>query len=469
MKPRPRLFILLGLVFVSRVLLLCLISAIDGPSGFMSPDSEHYVELSRSLLHGSFSETKSFPIPGAPQVSRTPGYPLILLPAVGLHSTILAVLENCLFATLLAWAVWKITLDLNLGPRTATWAVCLYCLEPVGFVYCGKILSETAFAALFLLAIWLIVLSLRKPSYTTLAFAAALLGCATYVRPISIYLGVWLVPVFALFPRDSDWKHRISRAIVFPVILGLTLTPWILRNTAVAGYQAFSSSAVVNLYFYDGAAVLAKLKHHTFEQMQADMGYNNRQKYVEVHPEQQTWSQSEIFNFWDSEAKNIAAAHWRSYTALHARGCVLMIVSPGVSELLIDLGLYPTRDSQISNKLSEGILPALRWIFMQYPVAAVAIPLMVMQLFLYYVFALVGLRRLPLEIRILFVSLSLYFVLVSGVAGTARFRVPIMPLVCISAAAAIANWKRKETKEAPAGGSPGNNKAVLPALHGATL
>jgi len=57
---------------------------------------------------------------------------------------------------------------------------------------------------------------------------------------------------------------------------------------------------------------------------------------------------------------------------------------------------------------------------------------------------LAGLRRLPAEISAFFVSVAVYFILVSGgPIATARYRSPFMPLICISAGVAIANWPEK--------------------------
>ncbi|HJX84587.1 MAG TPA: hypothetical protein VJ723_09605, partial [Candidatus Angelobacter sp.] len=55
----------------------------------------------------------------------------------------------------------------------------------------------------------------------------------------------------------------------------------------------------------------------------------------------------------------------------------------------------------------------------------------------------VGLRRIPFAVAFFFCAIFSYFVLVSGIpAAVARYRVPIMPLVCICAGVAIAQWRK---------------------------
>lgn len=447
MKSKTLLY-LLCLVFVSRLLFAVVIWKIDGGQAFSSPDTNSYLVPARAMLHGTFaSNIRLMPREG-PELFRTPGYPLILMPAVALHSLAFAIFENCLLATLIAWVIWRITECFSSDPRARVWAVLLYCIEPLGFMYCEKILSETAFAALFALFVWLMVLFFRRPDSVKLAGAALVLGCATYIRPVSLYQAFWLMPVLLLFPRNASWRQRALGTLLFPAVFLATLAPWVVRNQVVEGYRGFSSSGAFNLYFYGDAALQAKLQHSTLGDEQRKLGY---QDYFAVHPEQQEWPQARIIRFWDAESKKDIAGHWRVYAGMQAKGAVEMLFIPGVSELLRDLRLYPMLGSPISEKMNQGILPALRWLIRTYPVAAVAVPLMLVLLLVYYGLALTGLRYVPPEISALFLWLTLYFVLVSGFAANARFRIPFMPLVCIAAGLAIAGRKsRKAVRDSSA-------------------
>src|SRR5215472_8291268 len=78
-QQRNRAFFLLALVLSVRALCALVIWHLRGPAGFLEPDSSQYLELARKMLHGSFE------LLGTPEVFRTPGYPLLLLPAVASH------------------------------------------------------------------------------------------------------------------------------------------------------------------------------------------------------------------------------------------------------------------------------------------------------------------------------------------------------------------------------------------------
>lgn len=417
-----------------------------GPVGFYSPDTMSYVGPAGTMLHGSFSSTGAFSPAGTAEIFRTPGYPALLIPAVASRSLIpVALAENFLLAMISAWLIWKILAELFPDSMACFWGALLYCFEPVGFLHSEKILSETTFTTIFVLAVWLLMRFFRSPGYRNLVLAAVCLGCAAYIRPVPIYLGLWLAPLFLFLLRKSTWKRRISWAILFPCIVGLTVAPWVIRNMRVANYSSFSSSSAWNLYFMSAAAVEARTEHRNFNQVTLNLGNGNAEQYLQMHPEQRDWSESQIAHFWSREAMKIIRPHWALYSLIHAKGCLMVMFSPGVSEALRDLNLYPAFDSPLSTKLDQGFLPAMRWLLREYPLTAVLLPLMMAFLIFYYALAVAGLRRMPVEIRVLFSSLFLYFVLVSGFpAAVARYRVPVMPLVCICAGITLANWKAKK-------------------------
>lgn len=444
---KNRLLSLLAVVVVTRFLVAFFIWRVHGSAGFFRGDTPGYIGLAQSLLHGSFLSPGTYSIQGTPEIFRLPGYPLLLLPAIALqHVVIIGLLENFLLAAVSAWLVWTIVTDIFPGSKAASWAVILYCYEPLGLVYSETLMSETAFTTLFLLFVWLLMRFFREPTYTKLALSALTLGFATYIRPVPVYLGLWLIPVFFVLLRKLSWSQRATRTTLFAFMFMLTLVPWIIRNAVVADYMAFSSSQDWNLYFTSAAAVQAKLEHRNPVEVMAEWGYSTSiEDYLRAHPEQRTWPEAKIARFWHTEARRIISSHLLTYAVIHAKGCVRVTFNPGVTEVLRSAGIYPDSTNPLSFKLDQGFIRATLWLFQQYPLSAALIPIMVVQLFSYYALALVGLRRMPFEAGFLFCALFLYFVLVSATpAAMSRYRVPVMPLVCISAGVTIADWKNKK-------------------------
>lgn len=431
---RERLLLLLALVFLTRVLFATVIWKLNGPAVFFTPDSAEYVEPAESLLHGSYF------MQGHPEIFRTPGYSFLLTPAAALHHVVLiGLLENFLLAILSAWLIWKIATTLFEGTRAAFWAVLLYCFEPMSFLQSEKLMSDVAFATLFLLSVWVLLRFLREPTYTKLTVAALALGAATYMRPVAIYFWVFLTPVLLVFPRSLSWQKRVSMAILFPLVFAATLSPWVIRNRKIADYTAFSSTGDANLYFYVAAAVEARVQHKSPGEVNQELGWADSEQYFRVHPEQRTWSQGAIERFHANEARTVILSHPGLYALIHSRGCISTVFNPGVTELLLDLGLYPARGAPLAGKLDQGTLKAAIWLIRGYPMSAAFFPIMAVQLLLYYWLALRGGRNLTLDVRWLFLSIVVYFVLVSGIPGAvSRWRTPMMPIICICAGVALA-------------------------------
>src|SRR5215831_3153551 len=207
---KTRLFSLLALVVCVRVLFAFVIWLIKGPAGFFSPDTGYYVLLAQSMLHGSFS------FAGIPEIFRTPVYPTLLIPGVAFHHVVIvALVENLLLSVMSAWLIWKIADNLFPESEARFWAVILYCFEPLGLLYSEKVLTETCFTTLLLLFFWIFLLYLRQPTYRNLILAALVLGAATYVRPVALYLALWLVPVLVLLPRSLPAMQRLARTVPF--------------------------------------------------------------------------------------------------------------------------------------------------------------------------------------------------------------------------------------------------------------
>src|SRR5215510_5803520 len=340
---RNQFFLLLALIWFTRLLFALVIWYFKGPSGFFEADSNYYVQLAQNMLHGSFTSA------GLPEIFRTPGYPLLLIPAVAFHHPVMiALAENFLLCTASAWLIWRIASDLFPDPAAGFWASLLYCFEPIGLLFSEKLMTETLFTTLLLVFFWMLLRGLRGPAYRNLALAALVLGCATYVRPVTTYLSLAFVPLLLLFPRGLSGIKRVCRALLFVVIFVLSLAPWIIRNAVAADYAGFSSTGDTDLYFYCAAGVQAQLEHKNLVQEQTEMGYNSEQQYFRLHPEQRNWSPGQSARFFRSEGKKLLSRHLLTYAGLHGRGCFIVMFDPGITDVLKVVRLYPESGGLLS-------------------------------------------------------------------------------------------------------------------------
>src|SRR2546421_2403629 len=110
---------------------------------FHVPDTGSYLAPARDLLaHGTFTRD------GRPELARTPGYPLLLVPGIWLGSveaTTIA-LQIVLSALTVAGVFVLARLVFNDGP-VALLAAGLYSGDPLSAIYTTILVSETLFTA----------------------------------------------------------------------------------------------------------------------------------------------------------------------------------------------------------------------------------------------------------------------------------------------------------------------------------
>lgn len=418
-----------------RSLFALLVYMIHGWAGFIHDDSASYVDSAYGLLHGSFSRD------GAPEILRTPGYPTALVPVVMFrHFELAAVIENIGLSAVCAWLMYRIVKYLFPNSKAAVVAVFLYCFEPLSLLYSVKIVSEPLFCAQLLAFVFLTIRFFDKPDYRLLLAASLVAASTAYTRPITIFLGLWLVPTLLLFPRVLSFQQRLTRAMVFAATFGAVLLPWLVRNHVVTGYQGFSGTGDYNLYFYSAAAVRARVEHESFAEL-ADAS-----KYLEAHPEQRTWTEAQRFLFQRKTARSILIHHPWTYLMIHLKGCAVVLLDPGIMEVKI-FRLLPQRTGLVAYSQDRGVTHSAVNILRSYPAAGATLALLEVWLLIYYFLAVRGMPRLAGDVSFFLISLVSYLVLVAGgPIAIARYRMPIILLLCIPASLNIIGWGRERLK-----------------------
>ncbi len=110
----------------------------------------------------------------------------------------------------------------------------IFALYPSLVIQNFFILTETLFTFFLVLVLWTSLRFLRTGSLWAIAFCGILIALGSLTRSI-----LWLSPIplalFILFIPNKNpvfsWKRRTSAAFLLLLCAGLTMTPWILRNT----------------------------------------------------------------------------------------------------------------------------------------------------------------------------------------------------------------------------------------------
>ncbi|MFY9853390.1 MAG: glycosyltransferase family 39 protein [Terracidiphilus sp.] len=428
---------------IVRLTLLVVTLARSGASALISPDTASYLESGRNLLlHGRFVAD------GAPDVLRTPGYAFFLavtslagLPAAALVNVILSV-----FSIVLVWRLGRAVFD---DGRIALGAAWIFAFEPLSIVNSALLISETLFLALFLLSLERLVAFLRERNLRVLAEGGLWLAAATFVRPVTYYLPIALaVGLFAMFAREQAIRWKAPGVLLLSVLP--LLASWQIRNWAETGYTGFSSVSDLNLYYFIAPEVAAQVDHRKYIDKRSELGYDCAlgcgerlylyPRYLAFHPEQTEWSQGQRLAFMHSEALGVIRPHSGIYLRLCFSHLLVALFGPGTGSLRHLVS--PEDFAQMSHVLAySDPVHAEIALAKTYPWIAAEKAVFVAALFGLYLFAARGILRGGMDRSCLWLlsGTAIYFFVISAAAGgagvSARYRLPVMPIVCVLAAA----------------------------------
>jgi len=443
---------LAGPVIAAAVVRLTLLAAVlfrGGIAALSLSDTISYLEPGRSLLlHGRYFAD------GVPDVLRTPGYSLFLaitslacLPAAALANVILSV-----FSVILVWRLGRRTFS---EERIAIGAAWIFALDPLSVANSVVLLSDTLFLALFLLTMERLAAFLHERRLPALAAAGLWLAAATFVRPVTYYLPVALaLGLFLVLVRVKGLRWKA------PAVLLISVLPWLaawqMRNWVETHYGGFSSATEINLYFVAAANVTSKVEHLDFNAVRKELGYvdfadNSGQSYLfppylAVHPEQTGWSQGQRLAFMHLESVHVIRSHYRVYLISCLKSLLQPVFYLGAG-YQFDRPMYPETPGRIAGFADAAPSQWGRLIATADPSAVAQKVAFTIVLLVLYFFALLGVRNIGMRNAYLWLLLgtSLYFLAITGAmggpGGGARYRLPVMPAVCILAAAGFRRAK----------------------------
>lgn len=364
---------------------------------FFFPDSADYDALGRALAHGSDY------VAGGMYASRMPGYPLYLAACYRVcgDSARAALVIQALIGG--ATAVWVYLLCAGWDRRCGLVAAALFAVDPLSVAFSGALLSETLFTFFMLGALVALQrigqLTCRRVYGWGLWLAAAW-AAAVYLRPSVLWCAVPIVgwQVWHAWRgrdglRAGTGARLVALTLTAYLITALTLVPWWERN-----YTRFHTG-YFRMTTLDGKFLYESLSPQT-------NGIPALEKIV-TPPDMAAMNEGEQADEFKRRAWGFARADpWRE-----AR---LALVKAG--------------------RTWNPLLNAAEY---QSPVAQSVLALWHVPLYLLAVLGVYLMRRSWWDLGILLWPMA-YFTGVHMVyLGSVRYRVPLMPLICILAAAGI--------------------------------
>lgn len=241
--------LLISLVAISLILklLLYIFVCAYAPKAKFMPDTLSYLRPGQVLVtKGIFAQPDAS---GALKLEavRTPGYPLFtgLLHTVMKLSLDHMVLVQVILTIIAALVTYLAAVKID--TRLGILSVIMLLFDPPVAILSMLLLSETLFLVLSSVFLFFFVAYLKNKGIKDLVLSALFLVSATYVRPISYYLG-FLVAIFIIAANvNKSFKKNTVHLLIFLGIVYTLLGVWQVRNYIHFQHASFSGIIQTNL------------------------------------------------------------------------------------------------------------------------------------------------------------------------------------------------------------------------------
>ncbi len=236
------------------------------PDSKFQPDTHTYMESGKNIfINQQFAFSNGPQL--FPETVRTPGYPFFL---GFFHNMLNISLNGIIFIQMILTLITALGVYLaaaRLNSRVAAFAFMLILFDPPTMIYAQILLSETLFTTLLTFFLLSFVLYLKNNRLKFLCLAALFLALATYVRPISYYLGILVAIFICSFIIINKSKKFIKHAILFFAITYMLLGAWQWRNFKQTGQPVFAAIEQHNLKY------LSLIKADSFKTAAGEAGH----------------------------------------------------------------------------------------------------------------------------------------------------------------------------------------------------
>lgn len=443
MRYSRAVLVLLLLCLIPRLFLFAMVKPWDPTVRdrvILKNDALEYHQLAVSVLeHRRFSFQKGEG-PGTPDTLRTPLYPLLIsliYSICGNESTWSVLLVQILIDTASCFLLFLLVLKFfNL--RVAFYASLFYALDPFLILYSLTLLSDGLFVFLYLLsAYWFSEAIYRQygHSFLYVLLSAFFCGLATLVRPVSQFLPFIIVP-FLFFVLRKEIKKAFKLGVLYLVIFAITLSPWILRNFNTYGVLSLSTVGAYNLIALYVGPIEMERRGQPLEKVQGAMMEEVDHLIRQEGRNPENLNAFQQAGYWEKLAFRTIRQHPIAFTKHYLQGIVHLFATLGTGPYG-DLLQLPKKNGKFEIKAYSNMVALLKdWVKLKTQ-QEITIGLVVgLYLCITYALLVVGLviywRRDRKNPFLLFsLIMILYFILITGTAGLARFKLPAIPFYLI--------------------------------------
>ena len=322
---------------------------------------------------------------------------------------------------LLLILVYRITLKLS-SKKTAEIAVLFVSLEPSLFISSLSVAPELLFSFTLILALYFGVCKPIKNTELNYLVLGSLLGISVLIRPIALVMIICLV-IFWIITY-----HQTSRAIFLSTSIITTVSAliWSTRNLVVHGFFNISTISSNNILWFEGVPALSEAKDISFEEAVS---------VEEALRDQRIGVNSSVFESYNYDSKRgleLIFEYPSGWLQSHLKGVGKILFGVFKSKYrIIDTEVFGVNNHVLLNihYIILGLITLLIWILFIIGVS---------QFYKLDVF----------NTRFFLLILLAVLLPATGQVAYARFRSPVVPIICIIAAMGTQNLFNKIYKVA---------------------
>ncbi len=410
-------------------------------------DAMGYQKLAISILQYFHIKT---------EVLRTPIYPAFIAGIYALFGIkpYLVLFFQIILSTLTAYFFYRIVTLLS-NQKIAYFALFIFAIEPTLILYTSFLYSEILFMFFTILSLWLLLLAIKNNKTNFYILSSLALGLATLTRPAGQYL--ILVHILLILFYNKNYIKNIKYAILIFFIYLISISPWAIRNYVQHGrlklsntmehnalilssfYTAFKSSSlpkdtIIN-QFLDRVKALAPV--HLKDDMPKNQAELNKA---------QSFEKTEVYA---KVAKEYLLTHKKEFLLAQIKGAINLHLNMGTEQYMLRLH-QETKRWDIRDKVSLGLFDAAYKFFQTKTLTEIMLGVFILFILaLVYLFSLFGVYYLIKSKQyyvLLFCFLNIgYYVALSSIYPTPRFRNPFMPFYILLASIGFYHFiNRKE-------------------------
>ena len=363
-----------------------------------------------------------------PDVIRTPGYPVYLAAIYGIAGIhpFVAIFCQILLSLIMVVLIYRICLLLFNERSIAIIASFLYAIDFHSAYVANELLSDTIFTLFFTLSIYQFVKGIKSDKLSMFVWSALFMGLSALVKPIGLLYPLVIAAIILFFSKQV-LMQKIKVVSVYLVLFGLIVSIWSLRNHIRYDSWQPTAQGGDNTLMYDVAYTKARLTHGNLDsirvkfQLQADsLGFKT---------EKNPFERSAIYN---KVAFAYIKEHKLAYVLTHLQGGLNLFLSlgnVGMADMFgwsgnkIQEGFADMSINRLQKNLSSNKKVMLLGILILIILAIQYIPTIIGGIMLF---------KQKNWFLFLFVALTIgYFAAVTGVIGMYRYKLPLVPLICI--------------------------------------